>query len=227
MPKTNPKIDVTQTRQEFIDEKSERERSATTRATEVARSMVIAMSSGSDFGVEDFIFAASLGEPEKYQQEADTLTRAAMITGGGLVALLDRDKVSVVGVAADDPFTMRVSTDMTDTVRIQRDRHMSAGLHFILASRSTANETRWPQTNTETYSEPVSVDLLRTAGEPDWDQRIFYRPKGIVIGTEAIIERVRETDDTIGARQLAECVELLGIVALKENDPAKFRKLHI
>lgn len=204
---------VTETRQAYIQEVEAQQWENRQRARRLAREMVVAMSGREDFTIEDFIFAASLGEPERYPEEKATLETIAQLTPGEIVGVISDDKLRIVGVAGNKPLTMtvdvRTPADLGDE---QYHRHLEAYLNLLTASRRAVEDSRYPRVDVETHAEPMAVPILRAWGEPEFDSSAFFQPQSVVVGAEAVLNRVAQ-EDTLGTKQVADCLTHLAKIA--------------
>lgn len=204
---------VTEARHAFLEEVVAQQQENRKRACRLAREMVVAMTGHQDFAIEDFIFAASLGEPKRYLEEKGTLETIAQIQPGEVVGVVSDDILRVVGVAAYKTLSMTVDVRTpADPSDEQYNRHLEAYLNLITASRRAAEDSRYPSIDVETHPKPLVVPILRAWGEPEFDGSVFYQPQAVIVGAEAVLNHIAH-GDSVGTKQVADCFTHLATIA--------------
>ena len=209
---------VTEARETFVSEERNRAAQARGAAADLARVMVGHMAEGSEYGIEDFIFAASSGHPQDAQDHLETLKTIEGLTPGTVVGLTHRSRLLVVGVSDEHPLDLSVRYSPHESSDIQRNRELKANIRLFIGATATKEEYVQPtKVNVTVKNEPFLAQVLWHMGENHYyePQRIFYDPKGIIVGTEALINHVLMTDDKVGGRQIAAVVESLAQTAIQ------------
>lgn len=204
---------ITQTRESFVQGLETQRWEDRQRTRKLAREMVIAMTGRQGYTTEDFMFAASLGEPERYPNEGATLKLLAQLPPGKIVGVVSEDILRAVGVTADKPLEMKVDVRTPSTSESEQyNRQLEAHLNLISASRRATEDHKYPKIDVEVHPEPKTISILRAWGEPSYDGSVFYEPQSVVVGAEAIMSHL-ESDDTIGKQQVADYLTHLAGIA--------------
>lgn len=214
---------VTETRADFVKELDDQRWENRKRARQLAREMVVAMADRDDFTVDDFMFAATLGMPENYPAEKETITTAASLKGGEIIGLVRRNMLDVSGITASKPFSMRVKAgNPLDPSREQYNRELEACLTLAAGTSSRRGELlSYAGLGTGNFLSPVKLPILRAWGESERDHDAFYEPTSLVVGSEALVRHVVETGDELGQLQVAECLSVMANLAYRAYGAAQ------
>jgi hypothetical protein len=147
-------------RQQFSEETAAAAQVRQDRALSVSRLMIADMADGAEFTHEDFLFAATAGNPANYPWHAKILERASKLKAGDIVGIAQGDALLVLGQLAEDPlgFEVRLHPDEP------HNRTLTAFLKYQFTTSTHVNrETgRGPAI---VSSEPTRVPILENNGE--------------------------------------------------------------
>lgn len=131
------------------------------RARTVARAMIADMATGeATYDHEVFLFAATAGQPEKYQPEAKLLKQASGIRPGDIVGIRRGDKMPWLGQVSNEPFIMEVDVDKEDPT----DRQLIASINFGVAYNDQSDSLYLGADNIELGK--IEVPILVSHREP-------------------------------------------------------------
>jgi hypothetical protein len=128
---------VTETRESFVREEQYRAAQARGAAAVLAREMVARMAEDAEYSIEDFIFAASSGNPEDAHDQYETLKTIEGLTPGTVVGLTHRSRLFVVGVSDEHPLDLSVRHSSLESSDIQRNRELKANIRLFIGATAT------------------------------------------------------------------------------------------
>ena len=202
---------VTETRRLFVNDVEERKRHIDKRARNLAREMAIHMSGDLEFTIEDFMFVASLGQPERYTAEMATLEALSELGSGQLVAVIRDDVLQAIGTTAEVPFDMHVDAGGPDKPESRQiNRRLFANLNLASSSRRSREDSSIPQSSLTRHADPRQFLVLRCWGEGDhWgDADQFHKSLDIITDPEAIVAFALNGDE-LNAKILADYMAFL------------------
>jgi hypothetical protein len=217
----------------FLDECKRDTQERDHRAQRLARQLVVRMAMDEPFGIGTFLFAASLGQPNLYEKQKDTLSRASEVPRGSVVSVFDEDRLSIVGLAASPALVMHASllSDRREQPDLEsaQERSLIASLLMLNAvgykgvTSSTALHNIWDARLEKgingiapystmlfwSYHEPQAHDM---AGAPD-----LSKLRNLEVGPERTLKRVHDNQDEVGRLMVARLLEQLARLAVPSS----------
>lgn len=189
----------------------------------LTRELILAITrAGAEFTAADFLFIASAGHTEKYEEERDTLATLASLTAGQMVGVVNTGRLTTVGVTDVNPMSLKISTSCASIdvdTSFHFDRTMEAGLKLAVWARSAKEDQSYPPHDIIARTSPASFVVLRSWHEPKHEfDNAFEGPSTLLVGSEALMAHAL-TGDEIGIKQIAECMTLLGSIASEGFQP--------
>jgi hypothetical protein len=196
--------DLTSEREQFLKQRSGRRETERTEGLLLARRMVVAMGAfdfvpDSETAIDEFIFAASGGDFERYAEQTEILKRTARLVGGTIVGGLRSGPgkepvhhLGCIGRVAEHPLTLKVISFHNDDINDGHERTMIASLNL------TNYAVRNHYSPLGVHDKP-DIDYHRGAGtwrifqssvEPRPEQDAFNMSGDIIEGGQAIIDFV-------------------------------------
>lgn len=202
---------IAETREAFLANKAKVVRDMRRDAVDLSRSLVSRMSAGERFSPEDFFFAATLGDTDKYPDEGATFHALTGLQGHEVVAVTDGDTIRYVGQTAIVPWDLKVYAGDALSSGEQDNRDLTALVCLVRGVRRAREDRAVPARDIQVFNtenEPTAVPVLRAWSEPEFDGRAFYRPQGLLVGAQAVLMFAFEHDDELGSQQVAHFIEM-------------------
>lgn len=202
---------VTERRNNFEQVMRQQEEERLAEARVVAQKMASLMAHGERFSVKDFIFVASMGEPEKYKYEQETLETIDGLWPGEIVGVTEAERLWVVGVTSDEPLDMRVTKSSSDSLG---DERQGVELRAYLRL-SIAEPKAYDNITHQVIKEEDGRILAPIFFHWPSDNRLIdisREPNRIIFGADKVLEHVC-TSDIAGAALIAGCLRKLASTA--------------
>lgn len=171
-------------------------------ARERARKAVEIMAQpDAEYGIADFIFAASDGMPERYEAEARLLKKVDALHPGSVVGVIRGDQIEEIGVTASNP--LRLTVEMSDSRLSDGSdyRILRASLGFTAVAAFKTSASGYPG-HSKLYTKEAETTLLESvSATPGYliDFNTFrYNPHAFDAPTE--------TQLIVGATQLQQYI---------------------
>jgi hypothetical protein len=187
------------------------------------------MDAGEPYNDDTFMFVATLGEPERYKEQAKMLKSAAGLTAGRIVGIAQGNTLGCVGTVGERPLLMEANLgNPSNPENEQPNRNLEALVlfrnivkyadmdvidHPIVIKQSGVKES------------PHMVTLLCSDTEPTTHEpksNAFDEANQLLIGADEVMAFVTENNDVIGQKQFAELTTRLargslGIIAVNHE----------
>ena len=96
---------------DFLEKQERQRREEKAQGKALARELIYQMSDG-NYGIDVFIFVASLGEPERYREQLEMLQIAEQLPAGRVVGITQGDRLGCVGIVRENPLVLKVNAGL-------------------------------------------------------------------------------------------------------------------
>ena len=205
MPKVTQES-VCDQRKSFEDERDVTRAEIRTNAAVLSRQLLQRMSSGEPYDIDDFIFAASLGQPKDYKNEAKTLRTIAGLSGGEFVGVVEDKQIVAAGITSKEPLILetRIHPYPQDPEKELRGRMLFASIGIIMGVVKTRLNDRHV---IEDGSLPVLKSSMNEGGYSRFEA--FWHTGEVIVGTSTVIEHASRQDDLFGLRTVGNILDRL------------------